>query len=139
MTAAHIVCLEFFYLGPQQICFPKSPHRRIVPKHLISGNPDIGLAISKIQALVLFWTLCALSGTVAQAVCVGASVNSSGAKGDGHTDDTAAIQNAINAASSAGGGSLRILLFWTPVIAISILGLGIFSLFTFLWLHVRRG
>ncbi|MFL6304009.1 MAG: hypothetical protein ACJ72H_10735 [Candidatus Sulfotelmatobacter sp.] len=34
---------------------------------------------------------------------------------------------------------LRVLLFWTPVTAISILGLGIFSLFTFLWLHFRRG
>jgi hypothetical protein len=34
---------------------------------------------------------------------------------------------------------LRVLLFWTPVTTISILGLGIFSLFTFLWLHFRRG
>jgi hypothetical protein len=45
-------------------------------------------------------------GTAAQAVCIGASVNSFGAKGDGHSDDSAAIQSAINAASAAGGGSV---------------------------------
>jgi hypothetical protein len=43
------------------------------------------------------------------------------------------------AASRLSSKPLRILLFWTPVTAISILGLGLFSLFTFLWIHFRRG
>jgi hypothetical protein len=43
------------------------------------------------------------------------------------------------AASKVSSKPMRILLFWTPVTAISILGLGIFSLFTFLWLHFRSG
>jgi hypothetical protein len=43
------------------------------------------------------------------------------------------------AASRLSSKPLRIFLFWIPATAISILGVSIFSLFTFLWLHVRRG
>lgn len=57
-------------------------------------------------AIVLLSVLCAAFGPVARAACVGVSVNSYGAKGDGHTDDTAAIQSAINAVASKGAGSV---------------------------------
>lgn len=43
------------------------------------------------------------------------------------------------AASRLSSKPLRILLFWAPVTAISILGLGTFSLFAYAWIHFRRG
>jgi Pectate lyase superfamily protein len=57
-------------------------------------------------AIVLLCIVDIACGTVAEAVCTGTSVRAFGAKGDGSSDDTAAIQSAINATAGSGGGSV---------------------------------
>jgi hypothetical protein len=64
------------------------------------------MSMSINRAAVIVLVLHALCATLAQAVCSGNSVSSFGAKGNGKNDDTAAIQSAINAAASAGGGAV---------------------------------
>ncbi len=43
------------------------------------------------------------------------------------------------AASRLNNKGLRILLFWTPVVAISALGVGLFGMYSYMWIHYRAG
>ena len=60
----------------------------------------------RIPQIVLVLIFCIVFKPLTHAVCPGTSVNAFGARGDGSTDDTMAIQNAINSAAANGGGSV---------------------------------
>src|SRR5258708_629500 len=72
-----------------------------------SGNAPLRrITVKTTLAIALLWILYASCAIPVEALCTGTSVSGFGAKGDGQTNDTAAIQTAISAAAAAGGGSV---------------------------------
>src|SRR5258708_22899887 len=80
---------------------PEETRAQLRPRHVVRRS-EMKTAFT----IILLCVLYSVCGTLAEAVCTGTSVSAFGARGDGATDDTSAIQNAINAAAASGGGSV---------------------------------